>query len=320
MQLYNSLTGQKERFRPADPGRPTMYVCGPTVYSHPHIGNARSAVVFDVLYRLLRHRYGEVAYARNVTDIDDKIMAAAAAEGVSTEAIAKRYAAAYREDMAALNVLPPTVEPCATGHVPEMIAMIERLIASGHAYEAEGHVLFHVPSFSEYGALVAALARGDDRGRAGRGRAVQARRRRLRAVEAVERRAAGLGQPVGARPAGLAHRMLGHGRGASRGHDRHPRRRARPQVPAPRERDRPERLRARRRAARPLLAAQRLSRRRAREDVEVARQRAAGARPARARRRARRSATRCSPPTTASRWSGARPGSRGPSTRWIGST
>jgi cysteinyl-tRNA synthetase len=153
MQLYNSLSGQKERFRPADPGRPTMYVCGPTVYSHPHIGNARSAVVFDVLYRLLRHRYGEVAYARNVTDIDDKIMAAAAAEGVSTEVIAKRYAAAYREDMAALNVLPPTVEPCATGHVPEMIAMILRLIASGHAYEAEGHVLFHVPSFSEYGAL-----------------------------------------------------------------------------------------------------------------------------------------------------------------------
>jgi cysteinyl-tRNA synthetase len=153
MQLYNSLSGQKERFRPADPGRPTMYVCGPTVYSHPHIGNARSAVVFDVLYRLLRHRYGDVTYARNITDIDDRIMAAAAAEGVSTEAIAQRYAAAYREDMAALNVLPPTVEPDATSHVPEMVRMILRLIASGHAYEAEGHVLFHVPSFSEYGRL-----------------------------------------------------------------------------------------------------------------------------------------------------------------------
>ncbi len=118
MQLYNSLTGRKEDFQPADPGRPTMYVCGPTVYSHPHIGNARPAVVFDVLFRLLMQRYGDVAYVRNVTDIDDKIMAAAAAEGVATAVVAERYAAAYHEDMAALNVLPPTVEPYATGHVP----------------------------------------------------------------------------------------------------------------------------------------------------------------------------------------------------------
>jgi cysteinyl-tRNA synthetase len=153
MQLYNSLTGRKETFRPADPQRPTMYVCGPTVYSHPHIGNARSAIVFDVLFRLLRHRYGDVVYARNVTDIDDKIMASAAAEGTSTEVVAARYAAAYRADMAALNVLPPTHEPCATGHVAQMIAMILRLLASGHAYEADGHVLFHVPSFADYGAL-----------------------------------------------------------------------------------------------------------------------------------------------------------------------
>src|ERR687891_2212014 len=153
MQLYDSLTGRKQRFQPADAGRPTMYVCGPTVYNHPHIGNARPAVVFDVLFRLLRLRYGDVLYVRNVTDIDDKIMAAAEAEGVATEVVAQRYAAAYHEDMAALNVLPPTVEPYATGHVPQMIAMILRLIASGHAYEAEGHVLFHVPSFPPYGAL-----------------------------------------------------------------------------------------------------------------------------------------------------------------------
>jgi cysteinyl-tRNA synthetase len=153
MQLYNSLTGRKERFQPAQAGRPTMYVCGPTVYNHPHIGNARPAVVFDVLFRLLRHRYGDVAYVRNVTDIDDKIMAAAAAEGVSTEVVAERYAAAYQEDMAALNVLAPTVEPYATGHLPQMIAIILRLIATGHAYEADGHVLFHVPSFPGYGAL-----------------------------------------------------------------------------------------------------------------------------------------------------------------------
>jgi cysteinyl-tRNA synthetase len=153
MQLYDSLSGRKEVFTPADPGRPTMYVCGPTVYNHPHIGNARPAVVFDVLFRLLEHRYGDVVYVRNVTDIDDKIMAAAAAEGVPTAVIAQRYAAAYQEDMAALNVLASTVEPFATGHVPKMIAMIERLIASGHAYEAGGHVLFHVPSFPDYGAL-----------------------------------------------------------------------------------------------------------------------------------------------------------------------
>jgi cysteinyl-tRNA synthetase len=130
-----------------------MYVCGPTVYNHPHIGNARPAVVFDLLFRLLKRRFGDVVYVRNVTDIDDKIMAAATAEGATTEAISRRYAAAYHDDMAALNVLPPTVEPYATGHVPEMIAMIERLIAKGNAYEAEGHVLFHVPSFPGYGAL-----------------------------------------------------------------------------------------------------------------------------------------------------------------------
>ena len=153
MQLYNSLSGRKEDFQPADPRRPTMYVCGPTVYSHPHIGNARPAVVFDVLFRLLMQRYGHVAYVRNVTDIDDKIMAAATAEGVPTGVVAKRYAAAYHEDMAALNVLPPTVEPYATGHVPQMVAMILRLLEAGRAYEAAGHVLFHVPSFPAYGAL-----------------------------------------------------------------------------------------------------------------------------------------------------------------------
>jgi cysteinyl-tRNA synthetase len=153
MQLYDSLTGRKEKLQPAHAGRPTMYVCGPTVYNNPHIGNARPAVVFDVLFRLLEHRFGAAVYVRNVTDIEDKIMAAAEAEGASTEVISRRYAAAYHYDMAALNVLPPTVEPYATGHVPEMIAMIERLLASGNAYLAEGHVLFHVPSFPAYGAL-----------------------------------------------------------------------------------------------------------------------------------------------------------------------
>jgi cysteinyl-tRNA synthetase len=153
MKLHNALTGRKEVFEPADPARPTMYVCGPTVYSYPHIGNARSAVVFDLLFRLLKHRFGDVAYARNVTDIEDKIIEAARAEGVSTGAIVARYTPAYHADMAALNVLPPPIEPFATGHLPQILAMIEKLLAKGHAYQAEGHVLFHVPSFPAYGRL-----------------------------------------------------------------------------------------------------------------------------------------------------------------------
>ena len=153
MLLHNALTGQKERFVPADPARPTMYVCGPTVYSYPHIGNARSAVVFDLLFRVLRHRFGDVLYARNVTDIEDKIIEAARAQGVPTSAIVERFTPAYHADMAALGVLPPTIEPFATAHVPQMLAMIETLIAKGHAYAAEGHVLFSVPSFGDYGRL-----------------------------------------------------------------------------------------------------------------------------------------------------------------------
>ena len=153
MKLFNSLSGRKETFEPAIPGRPSMYVCGPTVYNHPHIGNARPAVVFDVLHRLLAHRYGDVLYARNVTDIDDKIIAQAAREGTTTEAIAARYEAAYEADMEALGVRPPTVRPHATEFVPPMIDLIQRLIVSGHAYEVEGHVLFHVPGFAAYGAL-----------------------------------------------------------------------------------------------------------------------------------------------------------------------
>jgi len=153
MQLYNTLTRRKEDFVPQDPDRVTMYVCGPTVYSHPHIGNARPAVVFDVLARVLRRRFGGLVYARNITDIDDKINRAAAEEGTDIGTIAARYTVAYHQDMAALGVLPPDLEPCATDHVPQMIAMIEGLIARGHAYAAEGHVLFNVPSYPGYGAL-----------------------------------------------------------------------------------------------------------------------------------------------------------------------
>ncbi len=152
LTLHNTRTRQKELFVPLQDGRVTMYVCGPTVYSFPHIGNARPAVVFDVLARLLRTRY-EVTYARNITDIDDKINKAAAEQGVPIGEIAARFTAVYLEDMAALGVRPPDLEPRATEHVPGIIAMISRLVDGGHAYAAEGHVLFRVRSFAGYGEL-----------------------------------------------------------------------------------------------------------------------------------------------------------------------
>ena len=163
IRLYNTRTRTKDTFAPIDPANVRMYVCGPTVYDRAHIGNARPVVVFDVLFRLLRHVYGEnaVTYVRNFTDIDDKINARAAetrGAGESTlDAIARITAettAWYHEDMDALGALRPTHEPRATGHIPEMIAMTEALIAKGHAYAAEGHVLFDVPSWkAAYGAL-----------------------------------------------------------------------------------------------------------------------------------------------------------------------
>ncbi len=155
LMLYNTLSRKKEVFRPIDPKNVRLYVCGPTVYDFAHIGNARPVVVFDVLARLLRHLYGadHVMYARNITDIDDKIMARAAETGGDISEITRRYEQAYRDDMAALNALPPDIEPHATTHIAEMIAMVERLIERGHAYEADGHVLFHVPSLPGYGKL-----------------------------------------------------------------------------------------------------------------------------------------------------------------------
>ena len=153
LSLYNSLTRRKEEFVPADPERVTMYVCGPTVYNHAHIGNARPAVVFDVLARLLRRLYPHVVYARNITDIEDKIIAAAKAQGVDISVVTEKYADIYRKDMGVLGVLAPDLEPKATETIDEMIEMMERLIAAGHAYAAEGHVLFNVPSFADYGRL-----------------------------------------------------------------------------------------------------------------------------------------------------------------------
>ena len=155
IRLYDTMTRAKVDFEPQNRERVTMYVCGPTVYGRAHIGNARPAVVFDVLARLLRHEYGaeHVVYARNITDIDDKIMAAAAAEGVAPKVITDRFEAHYLADMGALGVAPPTLAPHATDHIPEMVAMIADLIAKGAAYVAEGHVLFDVTAPGDYGRL-----------------------------------------------------------------------------------------------------------------------------------------------------------------------
>ncbi|HKV65134.1 MAG TPA: cysteine--tRNA ligase, partial [Rhodanobacteraceae bacterium] len=152
LRLHNSLTRRVELFVPTDSDRVTMYLCGPTVYSYVHIGNARGPVVFDVLARLLRRTYGLV-YARNITDVDDKINAAALEAGLPITAITDQYAAIYREDMARLGVAPPDVEPVATQHIAAILAMCENLMASGHAYAAEGHVLFDVAKFPDYGKL-----------------------------------------------------------------------------------------------------------------------------------------------------------------------
>jgi cysteinyl-tRNA synthetase len=155
IRLHDTMTREKRVFEPADPKRITMYVCGPTVYGRAHIGNARPAVVFDLLRRVLEHEYpdAEVVYARNVTDVDDKIIASAEQEGADPSVITERYERFYLEDMGALGVNPPTIAPHATQEIGPMIAMIERLIEMGNAYEAGGHVLFSVPSDSDYGAL-----------------------------------------------------------------------------------------------------------------------------------------------------------------------
>jgi len=153
IRIYNTLTRQKEEFVPLDPERVTMYACGPTVYNYAHIGNARPAVIFDLLHRVLSRRFPQVVYARNITDVDDKINAAAAEQGVPIDTITKKFADIYHQDMAALGVGRPTIEPRATDHIGEIIAMIERLIEKDCAYQAEGHVLFSIESAADYGEL-----------------------------------------------------------------------------------------------------------------------------------------------------------------------
>ena len=155
LRLYNTLAAAKEAFVPLDPTSVRMYVCGPTVYDRAHIGNARPAVVFDVLFRLLRQLYGEahVSYVRNITDVDDKIIKAHQQTGEPITSITERTTRDYHHDVSVLGCLPPTTEPRATHHIADMVAMIEALIARGHAYMAEGHVLFEVASDPDYGVL-----------------------------------------------------------------------------------------------------------------------------------------------------------------------
>ncbi|HEV2531312.1 cysteine--tRNA ligase, partial [Phenylobacterium sp.] len=155
LALYDTMARAKRRFEPADPERVTMYVCGPTVYNFAHVGNFRPVVVFDVLFRLLRHIYGEdaVVYAANVTDVDDKINAKAAEEGVAIDVITDRYLAAYNADAAKLLALPPSFQPRATRTMDAIVEMIGRLVHNNAAYAAEGHVLFNTEAYTDYGKL-----------------------------------------------------------------------------------------------------------------------------------------------------------------------
>ena len=153
IRLYNTLSREKQVFEPLDSSRVTMYVCGPTVYNYAHIGNARPPVIFDLLQRLLKLHYDEVVYARNITDVDDKINDTAASLGVPISEVSSKYIDAYQADMAAIGVQAPDIEPRATDHIDQMINMIQRLLDAGHAYESEDHVLFEIDSFDNYGAL-----------------------------------------------------------------------------------------------------------------------------------------------------------------------
>tara|TARA_B100001758_G_scaffold133316_1_gene114755 strand:- start:383 stop:1708 length:1326 start_codon:yes stop_codon:yes gene_type:complete len=153
LTLYNSYTRKKELFTPINDKRVTIYACGPTVYGPGHIGNGRSAIVFDTLTRLLRYKYEKVIYARNITDVDDKIIKSSKDEGISVSEITDKYTKQYHKDFEQLNVLPPDIEPFATDHINEMISFINELISNKNAYISDSNVLFDVSTFSEYGSL-----------------------------------------------------------------------------------------------------------------------------------------------------------------------
>ena len=217
LMLYNTLTKQKEAFSPLDPDNVRMYVCGPTVYDTAHIGNARPVVVFDMLFRLLRHVYGpeHVTYVRNITDVDDKINARAADRGISIRELTDETTALYHADMDALGAMRPTIEPRATEHIEDMLRMIGTLIEKGHAYAAEGHVLFAVDSMDDYGQL---SGRSIDDMIAGA--RVEVAPYKRNPMDFVLWKPSKEGEPSWPSPwgegaSGLAYRMLGHEREAS---------------------------------------------------------------------------------------------------------
>ena len=281
LRLYDTLSREKRPFRPLDPARVRMYVCGPTVYDFAHIGNARPVIVFDVLFRLLRHLYGaeHVTYVRNITDVDDKINARAAEEypglplNEAIRTVTEKTEQQFHDDVDALGCLRPTIEPRATEHIDEMRALIERLVAAGNAYVAEDHVLFSVPSMPDYGKL---SRRPLDEMIAGARVDVAPYKRDP--MDFVLWKPSKPGEPAwpspcrhrDARPARLAHRMLGHVVEASGRDLRHPWRRHRSRVSPPRERDRAIALRLSYAGDGELLDAQRLPAGRRREDVRRA--------------------------------------------------
>ncbi len=260
LKLYNTLTRTKEVFRPLDPARVRMYVCGPTVYDRAHIGNARPVIVFDVLFRLLRHLYGaeHVTYVRNITDVDDKINARAAERGISIGDLTKTTYEWFKEDVKALGCLEPTHEPRATEYIAPMIKMIEALIATGHAYPAEGHVLFDVSSKRDYGKL---SNRSVDEMIAGA--RVEVAPYKKNPMDFVLWKPStpelpGWDSPWGRGRPGWHVECSAMGEALLGTDLRHPRRRHRSRLPPSRERNRAIRVRARRRAAGESLDAQRL--------------------------------------------------------------
>ncbi len=233
LRVYNTLTQDKEPFQPLDPPRVGMYVCGPTVYSHSHVGHMVGPVIFDTIKRYLAYRGFEVTWVVNITDVDDKLIVQAQKEGTTVAELAARITADYLACLEALGVEGIDHMPKATENIPEILAITQGLIDKGFAYASGGDVYFDVTKAAEYGKLshrdpeaLLAGARIEPLG-------AQAAPRRLRALEGVQAGRAVVGQSLGRRAARLAHRVLGHEHEAARAQLRHPRRRARPGLPAP---------------------------------------------------------------------------------------
>ena len=243
IKLHDTRQGRKVPFDPLIEGEVTMYLCGPTVYNYAHIGNARPAVVFDLLARVLRRRY-KLKFARNFTDVDDKINAASIETGKPINEITERFMQIYNEDMGALGVLPPDVEPCATAHIAEMVEMIAALVEKGFAYESSGHVLFDVEAYKDYGELSHRSLREMIAGAR-----VEVADYKKNAHDFVLWKPStpelpGLGLTVGQGPSWLAHRVFGDGRETPGRDHRYSRRRSGPDLSASRERAGTEPLRS----------------------------------------------------------------------------